>query len=99
MNKFIIINNLIINKELIQQIEIERDAEKIDDYDYKDGLRTTDIYVKIQTTQETKEFVILDDDFTNFVDFIQDFYELDDYSKARSKAILLIENAPIRNTR
>ena len=97
MEQFITIHNTIINKNQIKTIHIEKDVEHTDDYDYPNGLRPTDIYIIIHTLDDKKEFKILDDDFYDFINFVNDFYEINDFSKARNKAIDLINHASIRN--
>ena len=102
MEQFVTINNTIINKNQIKIIKVEKDVEQTDDYDGytskadTDGLRPTDIYLIIETIDDTKEFVILDNDFLDFVNFIRDFY-CTDYEHARKQAVALINKAPIRN--
>lgn len=97
MEQFITIHNTIINKNQIKTIHVEKDVEQTNDYDYPNGLRPTDIYIIIHTLDDKKEFKILDDDFHVFINFVKDFYEIDDYLEARSKAIDLMNYAPIRN--
>lgn len=95
MEQFVTIHNTIINKNQIKTMHVERDVESTCDYDYPDGLRTTDIYLIIETLEDTKEFVILDDDFHDFIKFCMDFY-CTDYEHAQKKAVALINKAPIR---
>lgn len=96
MNNFITINGNIINKNLIKEIEIERDVEKTVDYDYPDGLRTTDIYIKIITQEKEYNFTIFDDDFCLYVNFIKDFFDIEDYNTARNKAINIMQKSKIK---
>ena len=96
MEQFVTINNIIINKNQIKTIHVEKDVEQTCDYDgYPDGLRPTDIYLIIETLEDTKEFTILDDDFRDFINFIQDFY-CTDYEHARKQAVNLVRKATIR---
>ena len=103
MEQFITINNTIINKNQIKTIKIEKDVEPTDDQDGytskadTDGLRPTNIYLIIETLEDTKEFTILDDDFHEFINFIQDFY-CTDYEHARKQAVNLVRKASIRES-
>lgn len=97
MEQFVTINNTIINKNQIKSINVERDVEPTDDYEYPNSLRTTDIYLIIDTLEGTKEFIILDNDFLDFINFIQEFY-CTDYEHARKQAVKLINKAPIRKS-
>ena len=96
MEQFVTINNTIINKNQIKTIKVEKDVEQTDDYDYSDGLRPTNIYLIIETIDDTKEFTILDDDFIDFINFCMNFY-CTDYEHARKQAINLVRKATIRN--
>ncbi len=95
MEQFVTIHNTIINKNQIKTIKVEKDVEQTCDYDYPDGLRATDIYLIIETLEDIKEFTILDDDYHDFVRFIQDFY-CTDYDHAIKQSANLVRKAPIR---
>ena len=102
MEQFVTINNIIINKNQIKTIHVEKDVEQTCDYDGytsdvdPDGLRAIDIYLIIETLEDTKEFTILDDDdYHDFISFIQDFY-CTDYDHAIKQAANLVKKATIR---
>ena len=100
MNEFITLNSIILNRKSIKSCVVKKDVEYCGDLDYKDGMRPTDVYVKI-TTFDGDEFneTVLDDDWNDFVNFIGQLYNIDDYENKRRLAANILSKSEINETK
>lgn len=96
MSEFVRIGSAFINKDTIKSLVIERNCvQEENDIGLLD-LRTSDLFIIVNTNEGTNEFFIEDDDLHTWFEFIKTWYNTDDPMKYSAT---LCQSAKIRQVK